>query len=136
MFPLPKLFQVTKGSLFDYRWQYVYGDPASNAPVDLTPYTATWVIASADGATIYETYTSGGTPGTSGVFFGGDTDDPHTGIIDLVITASDTRAISWTTARHYFTLTGSGSTYFSPGNYGPLLVMQGGIGIIGTLPSA
>ncbi len=125
--PVPKLFKVIKGGTFDYRFQYLSGNSTSSTPVNLTGYTARWTITTLVAPyTTLATYTTGGALGVSGVVFGGDLHDPATGIIDLIISSTDTAAITWTTARYNLTITDSFNVV------SPLLT--GSIGVVGSLP--
>ena len=124
--PATKLFKVIKGTTFDYRFQYLMGNQSSSAPIPLTGYTAQWIITPPTGtATTYTTTLNGN---GSGVKFGGDPADPTNGIIDLVISATDTAAIVWRTATHALVLT-------SPSPVHVTELMTGGMGVIGALPS-
>ncbi len=78
------LMEYIPGVQFDFRFQYMQGGSASNTPVNLTGYTPTWIVTNANGS-IY-TYGLGST-NSSGVFFGGQTQTPTNGIIDLILTA-------------------------------------------------
>jgi hypothetical protein len=125
--PANHLFKVIQGATFDFRFQFRYGPQASVVPVDLTDYTGTWTITSFDGLTTYASYTTGASPGQSGVFFGGDLSDHTTGIIDLVIVGNDTAALSWTTAAYTFSVALPSES--------PVPLLEGHIAVIGTLPS-
>lgn len=89
--PAVKNFQVTKGATFDYRFQYLVGGPTSNSVQDLTGWTGDCQIKSLDGLTLY--YDLSTTNG--GLVFGG-----VNGTIDIVITAAQTTAITWTQGRY------------------------------------
>jgi hypothetical protein len=62
-----------------------------------------------------------------GVYFGGDSVDYANGIIELYISSSDTSSIPWDTAQYQFALTDT--------NENTYVLLQGGIGVIGSLPS-
>jgi hypothetical protein len=118
-------FKIIAGAQFDFRFEYLLGSPESRVPIDLTDYAATWTITSLDGQTTFATYTSGGEPGSSGVFFGGS-GDPSNGIIDLIITATDTGDLSWTQAVYWLTMT--------PPDSGTIPLLQGSIIVTAALP--
>src|SRR5947209_1833423 len=99
--PAAKYFRVIKGITFDYRWVYLQGSSAQS----LVGYTARWYITSLDGLTTYMTLSTGALAGQSGVFFGGDAHDPTNGVVDLVISAADTAALTWTAAAHQLVFT-------------------------------
>jgi hypothetical protein len=88
--PANHLLKYIPGVLFDFRFQYIQGPSGSTNPVDLTNYTAQWIVTDTNGAVI--TYHLG-TTGHSGIFFGGDGVDPTNGIIDLILIANDTTAL-------------------------------------------
>lgn len=56
--PAVKPLKMIAGTDFDFRFQYLSGNQASNVPVDLTSFSATWIITSLDGNTVYQTYYS------------------------------------------------------------------------------
>jgi hypothetical protein len=126
--PANKLLKIIVGTTFDYPFQYLVGTPSSSAPFNLTGYTAEWTIVP-NGGFIPVTYTTVPTTHGSAVVFGGDGDDPTTGIIDLVISATDSAAIPWLTGVYTLAL-------YSPAS--PSVVTQllgGGVGIVGALPT-
>lgn len=108
--PSNHLFKYIPGVVFDFRFQYIAGPAGSTNPVNLTNYSGQWIVTDSNGAHTYGM----GVPGHTGVFFGGDTADPTNGIIDLIMIANDTTALS-TPASYQFTLTPNG------GNVVPLL---------------
>ena len=113
---------------FDYPFQYLVGTLNASAPIDLTGYTGSLILTSTNGLTVYSRYNSSASPGTSGVFFGGQSHTPTNGIIDLVIIAADTAAITWPSPASYtFSLTDTHSVVS--------LVLTGTFGIVGTLPT-
>lgn len=102
--PAPKLLRIVPNTTFDYAFQFILGmpGPGNSDTFDLTGYTGTWTITPNDGSPV--TYTSGGDPADSGVFFGGQQGDLTNGSIDLVITAADVSAITWTSGTYTFSL--------------------------------
>jgi hypothetical protein len=102
--PVLKTFAFTRGVDFLYRYQYLQGVPTSARPINLTGASATLTLTSWDGLTTYKTLTSGATPGTSGIFFGGGTHNPLDGTIDIVIVAADTSTFTWKYARYNMSL--------------------------------
>lgn len=125
--PANKLFRLIRGVTFDYRFSFLLGAPGSSTGFNLTGYTASWVLTSTDNLTTLATYTTGAASGHSGVFFGGDNNDPTNGIIDLVISDTDTAALIWTRAYHQLALTAPDTTRIE--------LIKGGINVIGTLPT-
>lgn len=119
-------FKVVRGATFDFRLQYRLGPQTSVVPVDLSPYSAQWTITSLDGNTIYNQFDNGGIIGTSGVFFGGDSNDPTNGIIDLVLTEFDTIDITWTQAAYWLTV--------RPPTLQVIPLLSGSMAVTGTLP--
>jgi hypothetical protein len=103
--PTRHQFKMIAGAAFDFRFVYLLGPPSSQVPIDLSEYLATWTITSLDGLTMYASYTGPSQPSSSGVFFGGSTNDPTTGIIDLIITAEDSTTQSWTQANYMLSVT-------------------------------
>lgn len=124
--PVYKQFTVTKGVLFDYRFQYQQGVPGTSRLVDLTAATASCALTSWDGLTTYLTLVSGGSPSNSGLFFGGNQNDPTNGIIDIVIKQSDTAAFTFKYARYNLSLT--------TGTFGQQRLMYGQFAVVGFLP--
>jgi hypothetical protein len=120
--PNQKLLKIIKGATFDYTFQFSLGQPGSSSTFNLTNYTGSWVITPGIGSPI--TYTTGGSAGASGVFFGGDAGDPTNGMIDLVISASDTAVIPWTIGTYTFSIASGGVV---------TELLSGGIGIAGSL---
>jgi hypothetical protein len=118
--PAPKYFRIVKNITFDYRFTYATGTSIEPAAIDLTGYIGSLVLTLSNGDLI--TYTTGGSPGTSGVFFGGDNDDPTNGIIDLIITATDTGNIEWTQATYSFEIIDPLANVY--------LLLVGGFGVV------
>lgn len=94
--------------------------------MNLTGASASCALTSWNGLTTYQTLVSGATPGTSGIFFGGDESDPTNGIIDIVIVFTDTAAFTWKYARYNLALT---TTVF-----GLQRLMYGSFAVVGSLP--
>jgi hypothetical protein len=141
--PINKYFRVILGATFDYPFQYLSGVPGNATPVDLTGYTGAWTLHTPDGIV---TYTTGASPGESGVFFS-MAESPHypmptlypaptdypgpliyasTGVIDLVISASDTAAITWKTIKYNLSITSPLSVVTN--------LLTGSINVTNTLP--
>lgn len=126
--PASKLFRVIKGSTFQYRFQYLSGTPQSSVPINLTGYSATWAINWTVPSVGHTYYTTALTPSGSGVVFGGGPPaTPSNGIIDLIISSTDSAAIPWTTAQHQFGITDTGGV--------TLVLITGGIAVVGSFPS-
>jgi hypothetical protein len=123
--PAPKLLKVIKGATFDYTFQMLSGVVGNAESIDLTGNTGIWTIIPNNGNPII--YTTSASPGSSGVFFGGNTNDPTNGFIQLMITASDTTAIAWTTGTYTFSLSDGGVV---------TVLLGGGIGVVGILGDA
>ncbi len=88
--PSNHLLKYVPGVEFDFRFQYIAGSAGSTTPVNLTNYLPTWIITDVNGdITSYNL----SVPGHSGVFFGGDTNNLTTGIIDLILISNDTTAL-------------------------------------------
>lgn len=126
--PASILFRVIKGTTFTYAFQYLLSTPETSTPVNLAGYSATWSInwtAPSTGQTLY-TVQNGVAANTSGIYFGGPTNDKTTGIITLVIGSADTQSIPWSTAIHQFGITDTaGATQ---------VLFNGGIGVTGMFP--
>jgi hypothetical protein len=100
--------------------------PGTSRLVDLTAATASCALTSWDGSITYLTLTSSASPGTSGLFFGGNQVDPTDGIIDIIIKPSDTNAFTFKYARYNLSLT--------TGTFGQQRLMYGQFAVIGFLP--
>lgn len=103
MLPVLKPFTITPGVVFDYSFTYYQGVPTSQYPLDLTDATAQLEIEDAQG-NILLTLNSGVTAPASGIYFGGQEQDPTNGTIDIVISSTDTR-VDWQYAKYEMVLT-------------------------------
>ena len=106
--PVLKNFTLAKGVGFSYPFQWNQGTPNSALPQNLTGYTASCPLTNYNGTTTYQTLASGATQGTSGIFFGGQTNDPTNGIITIVLIGSDITALPVTNARYKLWMTPPG----------------------------
>lgn len=95
---LPGKFNLiaVKGSTFQKRITY-YVDEEGTTPYNLTGYTADLVIHSNSGSTLRTMTTENG-----GIALGG-----ATGTIDLLITATDTTNLTWSTGLYSLTIESS-----------------------------
>jgi hypothetical protein len=117
--PIPKYFRILKGVTFDYPFQYLVGSSTTSSPVNLTGYTGIWTITYTGGSTVYN---SSASPGQSGVFFGGQSNQPTNGMINLIINRTDTAVIPWKTATYTFQLIDTLNNEYQ--------LLNGGIGVI------
>jgi hypothetical protein len=108
--PVLKNFTVTKGVTFSYPWQWLIGVVGSNTAQNLTGYTGTMAITDWNAATTYKTLVTGNTLPASGIYFGGQQQTPSNGIIDIVISATDTAAFTFATARYNLSVTAPDTT--------------------------
>lgn len=123
LLPASKLLKVVKGVTFDYPFQYFIGTPQNFTIQNLTGWHGAWIITwESPGSGGQTTLTTGNSPGESGVFFGGPTDDPTTGRIDLVIVPTDTAMIPWTIATYILNLTDPLNNEYQ--------LLAGGIGVV------
>lgn len=105
LLPVLKNFSVAKGVGFDYRFQWNQGIPISDVPTNLSLYEGVLTISNYNGSMVYSVLTSGATSGESGIFYGGASQTPSNGIIDIVIIEADTYALDFSTARYKFMMT-------------------------------
>lgn len=108
--PYSHTFQIIAGTTFDFRFQYMVGPQGTTNPVDLSSSSLTWRILSPDQSTQLESYTSTNAyiQTVSGVYVGSTSNDPKNGLIDLVLSASDTGSFSWATAFYSLDVTTGG----------------------------
>lgn len=107
MQPAFKTFTVEPSETFDYSFTFYQGAPGSQAAVDLTNASATLNIVDGFGLTLLELTNQAGVLNESqtGIYFGGQEGNPQNGIIDLVISETDTAAITWRYATYVLTVT-------------------------------
>lgn len=99
-----KQFTLTPGIPFDYPFVYYRGVPTTTLPVDLTGASATMVIFDGQNNTLL-TLNSTATYPASGVYLGGQSANYKSGLIDIVISQTDTSAITWRYANYSLNLT-------------------------------
>lgn len=125
--PVLKPLTLTRGVTFDYRFQWLQGVPTSALAQPLAGYTAAMAITDWQGATTYMTLHTGAVNGSSGIYFGGDQNDPSNGIIDIIIDSVDTATFAWPTARYNLSFT-------SPNGVTVTSLLYGQIVMFGFLP--
>lgn len=101
--PVLKSFTITPGVVFDYPFVYYQGVPTSQYPLNLTGATAQLLITDPQ-SDVLLTLNSGVTAPASGIYFGGQEQDPTNGTIDIVISATDTQ-VAWQYAKYEMILT-------------------------------
>jgi hypothetical protein len=119
--PVLKNFTVTKGVTFDYGWQWLAGIPGSNAPQPLNGYTGRMSITDWNASVTYQTLVTGNTQPASGIYFG-FSGDPSDGVINILISATDTAAFTFTTARYNFSVTAEDGITVTRLLYGTVVV--------------
>jgi hypothetical protein len=124
--PVYKPFTVTPGIPFGYRFLYAQGRPGSSTPTNLTGWSGQLRITNGSGTTVYLTLSTGASPGTTGIFLGGDTNTPANGLIDLVIDATDAALITWSYARYGLQMTDTSNV--------PRPLLYGSFTAVGFLP--
>lgn len=118
---------MAKGVTFDYRFQYLQGVPVSALPEPLAQFSGSMAITNWNVTTTYKTLTTGAVGGQSGLFYGGSTQDPTNGIIDIVLIPSDTAAFTFQTARYTLGLTNLSNSVVT-------WLMYGAVNVVGSLP--
>lgn len=123
LLPASKLLKVIGGVTFNYPFQYFLGSPQNFAIQNLTGWSGAWTITWTKPSPGRLTLTTGATPGTSGVFFGGPSNDLTNGRINLVLVPTDTATIPWTVATYILNLTDPLNNVYQ--------LLKGGIGVVG-----
>ena len=105
--PSNNLLNYIPGVAFDYRFQYLTAG-VDSVPVNLTGYTASWVVTDVNGN--IETYGMG-VAGGHGVFFGGTSDNLDNGIIDLILLPIDTTNLLGPASYQFYLTPPSGTEF-------------------------
>lgn len=128
MQPAVKRFEINPGLPFSYSFTFNQGSALSQYPVDLTNATGQLTIQDNIGNPTLVLSSTPPVSGGTGIYFGGPSQTPSNGIIELLISSSDTSTITWQYGNYVLVLT-------TP-EFGELPLMRGSFAVANFLPSA
>lgn len=95
--PAKRSFHWWRGGTFRYAFEWLDNDGKTTLPHDLTEYTGLCVLEPArnePGTPLTLTHENGG------ILFGGPSDEPDTGIVELYISKAQFEAVEWKKATY------------------------------------
>ncbi len=87
--PAKKNLPIWQESTFRYQFEWKDDDGKSVKPHDLTGYTGRAILKGDDGSELELTTENGG------IHFGGISDEPTNGLVEIYLTKAQTEALTW-----------------------------------------